>query len=412
MRKENKQRDIYAATANNLRLRVKFEKKLFLSQNQHAKDITCEAKLPIGELLMSASVWSINGRFLSQTLSGVQRYAWEIVNAFDALAVEGHPLTREISLEIVAPRGVQRPNFQTISIRQVGRLGGHAWEQAVLPFHIKDGLLSLCNTGPLAVRRQVVCIHDLNTRIFPKSYSVPFRVLYRTLIPALGGTAKRITTVSHYSAAEIARYHVAPLAKIDVMYNGHEHALRWSPQHSPATQAAAGPDTILVIGSPAPHKNVGLLLRMADQLAAIGLRVAVAGASDPRVFGTTESLPEASNITWLGRVTDNELAALYQDSLCLAFPSFVEGFGIPAVEAMAWGCPVVSSDRTALPETCGDAALYASPDDGAMWLEQFKTLKQDNALRARLIEKGKQQAAKFSWRRSAKQYLEVLAALK
>jgi glycosyltransferase involved in cell wall biosynthesis len=370
-------------------------------------------KMPIDELLMSAPVWSINGRFLSQTLSGVQRYAWEIVSALDALAIEGHPLTREVTLEIVTPPGVRDPGLQAIPTRQLGRIGGHVWEQMVLPLHVKGGLLSLCNTGPLAVRRQVLCIHDLNTRIFPKSYSLPFRMLYRTLIPALGRTVKRLATVSHYSAAEIARYGVAPRAKIDVMYNGHEHALRWLPKHSVATQAAAGPNTILVVGSPAPHKNVGLLLGMADKLAALGLRVTVVGASDPRIFGAAADIsPDASNITWLGRVTDNELAALYKDSLCLAFPSFVEGFGIPAVEAMAWGCPVITSDRTALPETCGDAALYASPEDGATWLEQFKTLQKDSALRTAMIERGKRQAAKFSWRRSAEQYLEVLAAIR
>ncbi|TJW23124.1 MAG: glycosyltransferase family 4 protein, partial [Mesorhizobium sp.] len=79
-------------------------------------------------------------------------------------------------------------------------------EQAVLPAYLRGGLLSLCNTGPLTVRRQVLCIHDVNTRACPQSYSLPFRLLYRTLVPALGRTALKIATVSQYSAGELTRY--------------------------------------------------------------------------------------------------------------------------------------------------------------------------------------------------------------
>lgn len=365
--------------------------------------------------LTMTRVWTINGRFLTQPLSGVQRYAQEIVEAMDTLIAEGYPSARGLKVELVVPPGAVRGiELKAIRQRIAGSRGGHVWEQFILPREVRGGLLSLGNTGPVATRRQVLCIHDLNTRAFPGSYSLPFRLLYRTLIPALGRTAARIATVSEYSADELTRYGVARRDKIDIMYNGHEHALRWRPEHSEATRAVAGPRTVLVIGSPAPHKNVGLLLGLADRLAAAGLSVAVAGAKDSRVFGnggTGDAAARAANIHWLGRISDNELAALYSDCLCLAFPSFVEGFGIPAMEAMVWGCPVVASDRTSLPEVCGDAALYASPDAADAWLAQLTHLASNETLRQMLAGRGKARITRFSWRQSAHDYLRLLARI-
>ena len=360
-----------------------------------------------------ARQWTINGRFLTQPRSGVQRYAAEIVQALDALIADGHPLARDLNVEVLTPAHNKRTlPLRAVTQRMAGRSSGHAWEQLSLPRHCRGGLISLGNTGPVLARHHVVCIHDVNTRVFPASYSRPFRLLYRTLIPLLAHTATRVVTVSEYSADELIRLGIARAAKITVIPNGHEHALRWRAEHSEATRAAAGRNTILVIGSPAPHKNVGLLLGMANRLATSGFRLAIAGASDARVFARKggERLA-ASNISWLGRISDNELAALFTDCLCLAFPSFVEGFGLPAIEAMAWGCPVVASDCASLPEVCGEAALYAPPTDPDAWLAQFTKLRKADGLRASLVAKGRAQAAGFSWRSSAVAYLQLMAEL-
>jgi glycosyltransferase involved in cell wall biosynthesis len=356
--------------------------------------------------------WSINGRFLTQPLSGVQRYAEEIVKALDALIVEGHPHARDLSVELLVPPGLARPlPLQAISVRRVGRTGGHSWEQLALPIAPRGGLLSLGNAGPVAARKHIVCIHDVNTRLAPASYSAQFRTLYRILLPALGRSAARVATVSHFSADQIAGFGIARKAKMAVIPNGHEHALAWTPQHSMVTEKASGPNTIFVIGSPAPHKNVSMLLNMADQLAAAGLQLAIAGKADPHVFASGAPRFDAPNVHWLGAITDGELAALLGDCLCLAFPSFTEGFGLPALEAMARGCPVVSSDRASLPEVCGEAALYAAPTEPAAWLAHFKRLKADADLRAGLIAKGFVQARRFRWNKSAALYLLLMARL-
>ena len=243
--------------------------------------------------------------------------------------------------------------------------------QAVLPLAVRGGLISLCSTGPVSVSKQIVCVHDMNTRLLPESFSPQFRALYRVLIPAIGQRVDKISTVSHYSASQLELFGVAKREKILVIGNGHEHVYRWRPEHSDKTRAAAGPNTVVVFGTGSPNKNVSLLLSLTHDFARHGLRLAIAGKIDPRVFGPGTEIREFETIVCLGRVTDSELAALLRDSLCLAFPSFVEGFGLPPIEAMALGCPSIVSDTTCLPEICGDAALYASPTKPEAWLEKI-----------------------------------------
>jgi glycosyltransferase involved in cell wall biosynthesis len=355
--------------------------------------------------------WSINGRFLTQPVTGVQRYGCEIVRALDQLMSSAHPLVRDLDLELIVPRTAtgEIPKLKAIRVHRWGSVQGHLWEQAVLPFAVRGGLISLCSTGPVSVRKHVVCVHDLNTRLVPDSFSRRFRALYRVLIPLLGRTAERISTVSKFSAEQLYRFGAATPAKTMVIGNGREHVLAWRPTHTARTRAAAGPDTIVVFGTGSPNKNVGLLVGMADSLAKANLRLAVAGATNLRVFSASSHVPIADNIVCLGRLTDDEIAALLQDSLCLAFPSIVEGFGLPPLEAMTLGCPVVVSRSSCLPEICGDAALYASPTDPDEWLKRFIELRRDSALRAGLIERGFRRSKLYSWHASAELYLDVMA---
>ena len=348
---------------------------------------------------------------MTQAVTGVQRYAMEIVRALDKLVHDGHPLMEGADVELLLPRNASElSGLQTIKQRYVGPADGHVWEQLSLPAHVRGGLISLCNVGPLAIDRQIVCMHDLNTRICPRSYALPFRALYRGLLPALARRSRIVTTVSHYSAAQLRTFGVVRRAPV-VIPNGHEHVLRWRPEPNMAAVEQAGSKTIVLLGSAAPHKNARLILGLAPKLAELGLSIAVVGTSDPRVFEEIESLPGALNIRWFGRLSDDELAGLLQRSLCLAFPSYTEGFGLPPLEAMTIGCPVVVADRTSLPEICGDAALYAAPDAPQEWLSAFARLLQYPRLREQLIAAGRDRARQFSWLRSAELYLELMARI-
>jgi glycosyltransferase involved in cell wall biosynthesis len=124
---------------------------------------------------------------------------------------------------------------------------------------------------------------------------------------------------------------------------------------------------------------------------------AAAAVSDPRLVST-------------GYVTDGQLRALYEHAACFVFPSFYEGFGLPPLEAMCCGCPVVASERASMPEVCGEAALYCDPADPASLAKQLRRVLDSTALQAELRAAGHARAASFSWDRAARQFGELLEA--
>jgi glycosyltransferase involved in cell wall biosynthesis len=356
--------------------------------------------------------WSVNGRFLGRNLTGVDRYALEILRAMDALIGEGHPLADGITLDLLCPPGAtQAIPFANIPLRVLPSAPGHLWEQFILPHYARGGLLSLCNAGPLAVKKQIVCIHDTNIRLAPESYGLLFRSVYRLLQPALGRRVAQIATVSRFSQETIARFGIRRADRIAVIHDGYEHVLNWQAERSSLKQADLPQTFVLAVGSKAPHKNVGILYSIAADLAARGIHILVAGGGDALVYAREHNGQLPSNVRHLGRVSDDDLAFLYRRALCLAFPSRTEGFGLPVLEAMALGCPVISSDAASLPEVCGEAAFYASPNDGAAWLAAIGRIAAEPTLREGLASVGPKRAKAFSWRQGAEKYLGLMHAL-
>ena len=346
----------------------------------------------------------INGRFLTHGETGVQRYARNVVRAMDTSLSAGRA-------SLLFPEGAPAPPLRHIKAVATGRLKGHAWEQIHLPLAARgQRLLNLCNTGPAFKRDQIVCIHDTNVFSTPDSYSSAFRTLYKTLQPMLAERSLRIATVSEAAARQVARHLPIQLSRILVLPNGHEHALAWD-----AAAASLSTDLpvfdgdrpyVLALGSRARHKNMALLFDIAPQLDALGINVVVAGGGNA-IF-TEERDVATKNVFFCGRVSDDDLAHLMDHALCLAFPSITEGFGLPIVEAMARGCPVVSSDRASMPEVCGDAALLASPFDPGGWIAHIRALAQSDQLGRELADRGRQQSRCFSWTESAEGYLHML----
>lgn len=354
----------------------------------------------------AAPRFAINGRFYGQPVTGVQRYAREIVREIDQeLGNRGK------RAELLIPPGADAaPTSAAIEVRGVNGASGHLWEQTLLPLRATAPLLNLCNMGPLALRRQIVCIHDTNVFDAPDSYSRAFRTAYHLLIPGLARRAMAITTVSNASA-RMLKHHLG-FASLDVAVipNGHEHVYRWEGANSRLASSLAGlRPFVLLLGSRARHKNAAFILQQAEALDSLGVDLVVAGGS-AEIFAQTGSI-EAANIHRLGFVSDDDLAWLYSRALCLAFPSRQEGFGIPLVEAMALGCPVVSSDQSCMPEICGDAALLAGPDDAPAWQAHFRNLIASSVLREDLKGRGLERVKLFSWRASAKSYLDLLDRL-
>jgi glycosyltransferase involved in cell wall biosynthesis len=356
---------------------------------------------------------TINGRFLTQNLTGVQRYAREIVSAMDKLLQDDERWSASLTAKIIVPSaGAHCLDLHSIHTQPTwGRVGGPAWTQCLLPILSRGVLLSLGNIGPVISSNQIICIHDLNTYLAPESYSPAFRYYYHTILPLLAKRAARVVTVSKFSAQMLDEYKLCPLEKITIIPNGHEHVERWRPDRSPYASSLIGTRPfVFVLGSRALHKNVQILFDIARELDALGLDILVAGATN-RFFSPVEEQSAPPNVRMLGFVTDDDLAALYQRAFCFAFPSLTEGFGLPALEAMALGCPVIVSGCASLPEVCGKAALYADPRSPRAWLDQVKRLRGDPDLAATMRAGGHRQAASFSWTKSAQLYLGMIMSL-
>jgi glycosyltransferase involved in cell wall biosynthesis len=359
-----------------------------------------------------ARCWGINGRFLTQRLTGVQRYAYEIVAALDNILSEEGDVARSPRVRLVLPPGVQsRPVLSKIGICQTSFGSGHAWDQFVLPLYAGSGVLSLGNFGPVLARNHIVCIHDANTFIEPQSYSPAFRLAYQKLLPLIGKRATRVATVSQFSADMLVKYGVCRREKLFIAPNGHEHALRWDMRRAdiPLLSALTRP-YVLLLGSRAKHKNVAIILEQAKGLDEAGIDIVVAGAASS-IFSADAPAFQRSNIHHAGYVGDDDLAALYEGAVCLVFPSKTEGFGIPPLEAMARGCPVIASNIASLLEVGGDAVAYVNPDRGDSWREAIIGLSENDGLRATMAAAGRRRAALFSWKRSAQLYLDEIRSL-
>ena len=356
--------------------------------------------------------WAINGRFLTQRMTGVQRYAHEIVTALDEILSDQGDPAKLPALRLVLPPGVAaKPALSKIGICQTSFGAGHTWDQLVLPLYARSEVLSLGNFGPILARNHIVCIHDANTFIQPESYSRAFGLAYRTLLPLIGRRATRVATVSRFSADMLVKYGICRREKLFVAPNGHEHALRWDPDRArlPLLDSLRRP-YVLLLGSSARHKNVDVIFNQAQGLDEAGIDVVVVGAPSS-VFSANAPAFQRSNVHYAGYVGDDDLAALYGGALCLVFPSKIEGFGIPPLEAMTRGCPVVSSNAASLVEVGGDAVAYVDPDRSDLWRDAIVGLSKNPDLRATMIARGRKRATLFSWKRSAQSYLDEIRRL-
>src|SRR4051794_7077968 len=257
-------------------------------------------------------------------------------------------------------------------------LGGHLWEQAVLPFTRAELIYSPANLAPIASKRNVVVIHDVAALRHPEWYSRPYVGWQRAVLPAIARRARLVITVSEFSRREIRE-----VLGVDatVIPNGVDERFKPGPKK----------DYALVVGTKIARKNLAAL-------SALDIEIVAAGSARKYMKG------ETTNICELGYVPDDELPALYAGARVLLMPSLYEGFGLPCLEAMASGTPVVAANRGALPETCGDAALVVEP-------EEFANAAVEAVGNERLIQAGLQRAARFTWERTARETDQAITAL-
>ncbi|OYW46147.1 MAG: hypothetical protein B7Z33_08115 [Sphingomonadales bacterium 12-68-11] len=336
-------------------------------------------------------------------MTGVHRVAQELANALAQLAGD--------QFEVWLPHdGTGRAATLHLPNKVIGPLRGIPWEQLTLPVVAGDRIvLNLCNIGPMLSRRAVTMIHDAQVHTAPASYSVGFRLWYKLVQPILARRHRRILTVSEYSRGQLIAAGLGSRDTISVVHNGADHVLAVAAQPEILPRLALPPRSYVVaLAATQAHKNIRVLLEAFADPRLADLQLVLIGGADPAEFGRAVGSPPA-NVVFAGRVSDGELRALYEHALCLAFPSTTEGFGLPPLEAMRVGCPAVVAPCGALPEVCGDAALYAEPHSPPAWQAAILELAGDPAAWKRRSEAGRAHAAQFTWRRAAEQVLSVLA---
>lgn len=346
----------------------------------------------------------LNGRFLSQKITGVQRYALELVKELDLLLAAATADNQPFRFTLLVPQqSGDCPALSRIAVARVGRLGGHLWEQLELPWHARDGLLvNLCNTAPLFKRNQVATFHDAAVFSFPMAYSFFFRAWYKTVMRCAGRSARTVLTVSAFSRGELVERVGIPAAKISVVPNAIDHILKVEPDHRVLAQhdLRAG-EYVLAVSSMNPTKNFRATLAAFALLDDPSLELVIAGGRNTRIFAQEEvALPE--RVKLVGYVDDPQLKSLYQHAAFFVFPSLYEGFGLPPLEAMACGCPVLASDAASMPEVLGDAALYCDPRSVDDIATKMALMRHDPSRREAHRELGLHLASRCAWRESAR----------
>jgi glycosyltransferase involved in cell wall biosynthesis len=305
-------------------------------------------------------------------LGGVERWARELARRLPALRPDGYAV-------LTPPQAL------------VHR-AGHAWEQVVLPVRAARMRALLCpaNLAPLAYPRSVVVIHDAAPLRHPGWYSPTYARAQRLLLPVIARRARRVITVSEFSAAELRELLGV---EAQVIPGGVDERFR------PDVPRPSGFDRpyVLTVASQTARKNLAALVPAARALAADGIEVVVAGGRRPQFAAESGLEP----LRMLGHVDDALLPGLYAGAAAFALPSLYEGFGLPVLEAMASGTPVVAAATGALPETCGDAAVLAGPD-GDAFAAALTQLLGDEAERERLRAAGLARAGRFTWDATAR----------
>lgn len=268
-----------------------------------------------------------------------------------------------------------------------------------------DGYLTTRSPVP-----QLPVMHDLNFMHRPRDLPRWISLYYNHFFPLFARKAIRIATVSAYSKNDItATFGIEP-GKIDIVYSGYNQ--RYTPVSAPDQEKVRrrytdGNRFFLYVGALHPRKNIEGLLRAfddfrsrtgsPDKLVVVGGKMFKTG----RIFRIFKRMKFRGEVVFTGRIPDEELRLVLGSALALVFVPFFEGFGLPLIEAMGAGVPVIASNTTSLPEVGGDAALYADPESPRQIARAMELISGDETLRKRMIEKGILRKEMFTWDRTA-----------
>ncbi len=337
----------------------------------------------------------INGRFVTQPLTGIQRYGYELSRRLQmAKLLSPSPALAEYAA--VRSRVVTTATY----------IRGHSWEQLGLPLSVPKHsvLFSPAGCGPLAYPNQVLTIHDLAPLENARWYSRAFALWYRRLLPPLSRRTRKILTVSAFCKQRIVELLGVPEDKITVApeaagpcFSPRSHA-----EIRGALQRLGIPSPFfLVVGAFSGRKNLPRIFGAWNRAMkkVDGTILVVVGKVGLRFSDAAGMGPLPDRVIHLSSVNDRNLACLYSAARGLLYPSLYEGFGLPILEAMACGCPVLTSNCSAMPEVAADAAILVDPLSEESIAEGIVSLTQESQANE-LRRRGLLRCNSFSWERT------------
>lgn len=347
----------------------------------------------------------INGRFLTRPMSGVERYAYMICKTMVSLGV---------NYSIVCPKAPLHSCYDTkdLPIVYFGHGQSHLWEQCILPFFFigkKDYLVfNFTGLGPILTRHKVMTIHDLSFLENPKWFSRGYYWWYKTMTPLAARTSRHIITVSEFSKQEILKYyHFLKEQDITVINCAPDETKFFLQQQATKPKEKYA----LAVSSLDPRKNFDSLIASFSDIK--DCKLFIVGGGNRLFTKQGYNSCEDGNIQFLGRVSDEQLLHLYNQATCFIFPSVYEGFGIPPIEAMCCGCPVLASDIPVIHEVCGEAAIYFNPhnvEDMKNTIQHY--LQEEQTLRPIMAAKGLSNKQRFSWVKTTQAVLQLFQLYK
>lgn len=359
----------------------------------------------------------VNVRHLTGPHTGIEVYMDSLLRALsDQGAVKFTAVTwAPVGLDLPRVREVitaRRPALAPGSLRAtLWKLWFDQWA-CVRPLQGRDPILFHGMDGflPFALRRRdrsVATVHDLGWQVHPELYSARLRVMYGALFPQVVRRADRFIAVSRYTADDLIRRAGVPAAKIDVVHHGLDPV--FANGATIAGRPAGEPPYVLAVGGVSPRKNTRRLLEAFARWRGRGgrrapYRLLITGVSLDEDFLRGGGVPD--NVSLLGYVDKAELPALYAGAAAFLYPGIYEGFGLPIIEAMSCGAPVVTSSTGAAPEIAGEAAIIVDPFDVAS-MEAGLERATEPAEGERLRALGRARARAFRWEAAAQGTLEV-----
>jgi len=287
-----------------------------------------------------------------------------------------------------------------------------AWNKAIEASDLFHGTDSL---APTISRPSVINIHDLSTVFYPQHHTRLHRLYASVALPRMARRARAIITGSEAARQDIITHLRISSDKVRAIHNGVNHALffprdRAESQQQVLQRLGIPAPYVLAVGTLEPRKNLIALLRAVAQLPADTPPLVLVGArgwGHSPLFDEVQRLGIASRVRFTGFVDDDLLPHLYSTALTFVYPSLYEGFGLPVLEALACGAPVITSNTSSLPEVVGSAAVLIDPRNAPELAARLSQLLLDADSRAALSALGPAQAARFTWQRTAQRTLEV-----